>query len=63
MPSDLFSKKINRAIRDEKPTLHNNQSVRNFAVNKYKESGLNTIQANERAAKKDTGHILGQPRR
>ena len=60
MPSDLFSKKVNR---DEKPTFNNNQSVRNFAVNKYKESGLNTIQANERAAKKDTGHILGQPRR
>ena len=42
MPYDLFSKKINRAIRDEKPTLHNNQAVRNFAVNKYKDFGLNT---------------------
>jgi hypothetical protein len=63
MPSDLFSKKANRAIRDEKPILNNNQAVRNFAVNKYKDSGLNTPHANERASTKDTGHILGQPRR
>jgi len=63
MPYDLFSKKINRAIRDEKPTLHNNQAVRKFAVNKYKDFGLNTPQANERASTKDTGHILGQHRR
>jgi len=60
MPYDLFSKKINRAIRDEKPTLHNNQAVRKFAVNKYKDLGLNTPQANERAANKDAGHILAR---
>jgi hypothetical protein len=57
MPYELFSKRINRAIRDEKPDLPNNQAVRKFAVDKYKVFGLNTPQANQRAANKDAGHI------
>ena len=55
-----YSVAINRGIAAENPTLNNNQVVRKYAMDKYKEMGLNTIQANNRADRKDAGHIVAQ---
>jgi hypothetical protein len=61
MPYGTHSIAINRRIANENPTLNNNQAVRKFAVDHYKQhAGLNTIQANDRAAHKDAGHIVAR---
>ena len=52
---------INRRIANENPTLNNNKDLRKFAINHYKQNGgLTTIQANNRAAHKDAGHIVSR---
>lgn len=55
-----YSIAINRAIAHERPELHSNQAVRNFAMNKYKEFGLNTPEAQEHCDRKDAGHIIAR---
>ena len=41
----------------EKQVNYNNQAVRNYAYNKYKEMGLDTPEVQERMNRKDAGHI------
>lgn len=61
MPNDKYGKysvAINNGIRDgDAGKLPNNQAVRNYAYNKYKEMGLDTPKAQERMNRKDAGHI------
>jgi hypothetical protein len=56
-----YSIAINRGIRNgEAGELKNNQAVRDYAYNKYKEMGLNTPQAYDRMDRKDAGHIIAR---
>ena len=56
-----YSIAINNGIKaGDAGKLNNNQAVRNYAYNKYKDMGLNTPQANERMNNKDAGHIIAR---
>lgn len=57
-----YSQAINRGIRDleGKGLLKNNQAVRNYAHDKYREMGLNERQAQARMQNKDAGHIISR---
>ena len=56
-----YSIAINKGIRDgDAGKLNNNQAVREYAYNKYKEMGLNTKQAQARMDNKDAGHIIAR---
>ena len=53
-----YTKAINRGIKNgEAGELKNNQAVRAYAYDKYKEMGLNTPQAQARMDLHDAGHI------
>jgi hypothetical protein len=53
-----YTKAINRGIKNgDAGELRNNQAVRNYAYDTYKEMGLNTSQAQARMDQKDAGHI------
>ncbi len=61
MPYGEYSKAINQGIKTgEAGELKNNQAVRDYAYNKYKEMGLNTRQAHDRMDRKDAGHIIAK---
>ncbi len=61
MPYGVYSIAINNGIRDgDAGKLHNNQAVRDYAYNKYREMGLNDRQAHAHMDKKDAGHILAR---
>lgn len=52
---------INQGIKGgDAGKLNNNQAVRDYAYNKYKEMGLTTKQANARMDRKDAGHIIAR---
>lgn len=52
---------INQGIKGgDAGKLNNNQAVRDYAYNKYKEMGLTTKQANARMDHKDAGHIIAR---
>jgi hypothetical protein len=56
-----YSIAINNGIRDgDAGKLHNNQAVREYAYNKYREMGLNAHQAQGRMDHKDAGHIIAK---
>lgn len=56
-----YSIAINHGIRDgDAGRLNNNQAVRDYAYNKYKEMGLNSREAHERMDHKDAGHIIAR---
>ena len=40
--------------------LNNNQAVRNYAYNVYKDAGLTNTQIKDRMAHKDAGHIIAK---
>jgi hypothetical protein len=53
-----YTKAINRGIKNgDAGELRNNQAVRAYAYDKYKEMGLNTPEAQARMDRKDAGHI------
>lgn len=56
-----YSVNINEGIKNgDAGKLNNNQAVRDYAFQKYKEMGLTTKQANQRMEKKDAGHIISR---
>ena len=56
-----YSYAINQGIKGgDAGRLNNNQAVRDYAYNKYKEMGLTTKQANARMDRKDAGHIIAR---
>lgn len=56
-----YSIAINQGIKNGNAgNLNNNQAVRNYAYNQYKDMGLNTPQANARMDRKDAGHIVAR---
>jgi hypothetical protein len=56
-----YSIAINEGIKvGDAGKLNNNQAVRDYAYNKYKDMGLTTKQANERMDRKDAGHIIAK---
>jgi hypothetical protein len=56
-----YSYAINQGIKGgDAGKLNNNQAVRDYAYNKYKEMGLTTKQANARMDHKDAGHIIAR---
>jgi len=58
MPYGEHTKAINRGIRNgDAGELKNNQAVRNYAYDKYREMGLNDQQAHAHMDRKDAGHI------
>ena len=62
MPYGEHTKAINRGIRNgDAGELKNNQAVRNYAYDKYREMGLNNQQAHAHIDRKCAGHIYGQP--
>lgn len=61
MPYGKYSVAINNGIKNgDAGRLNNNQAVRNYAYNQYKDMGLNTPQANDRMDRKDAGHIVAR---
>jgi hypothetical protein len=56
-----YSVNINEGIKNgDAGKLKNNQAVRDYAFQKYKEMGLTTKQANLHMDKKDAGHIISR---
>ena len=52
---------INQGIKGgDAGKLKNNQAVREYAHNKYKEAGLTNTEINNRMAHKDAGHIIAK---
>ncbi len=52
---------INRGIRNgDAGILNNNQAVRDYAYNTYREMGLTSRQANAHMDRKDAGHIIAR---
>tara|TARA_B110000285_G_C14901097_1_gene503311 strand:+ start:272 stop:571 length:300 start_codon:yes stop_codon:yes gene_type:complete len=61
MPYGLHSIAINQCIKNgDAGNLINNQAVRKYAYDQYKDRGLNTPQANARMDRKDAGHIIAK---
>jgi hypothetical protein len=56
-----YSIAINQGIRSgDAGRLNNNQAVRDYAYNTYKEMGLTSRQANAHMDRKDAGHIVAR---
>lgn len=56
-----YSININRGIKNgDAGELNNNQAVREYAYNKYREQGLTASQAKKRMDNKDAGHIVAR---
>jgi hypothetical protein len=56
-----YSIAINRGIRNgDAGILNNNQAVRDYAYNTYREMGLTSRQANAHMDRKDAGHIIAR---
>jgi hypothetical protein len=56
-----YSIAINQGIRSgDAGRLNNNQAVRDYAYNTYREMGLTSRQANAHMDRKDAGHIVAR---